>query len=190
MEIKPQLKPRGSVGKEEDPKPSNQVYKLQIKSTLSNRKTVSIDSSYKKKKQTTITKEKALVLIHVDIGGKNTQKWNQIRLWAAHTVGPEVSTVMTGILGRGGGLWIQVRERTLAAMAQDKHVWFFSFDLLCRFFWIFSLSSRPHSHCCSCQFYWHYEIKWSFWAMFLKFPLSHFYSWYKPLLLCRPFAVL
>ena len=80
MEIKPQLKPRGSVGKEEDPKPSNQVYKLQIKSTLSSRKTVSIDSSYKKKKQTTITKEKALVLIHVDIGGKNTQKWNQIRL--------------------------------------------------------------------------------------------------------------
>ena len=56
------------------------MYKLQIKSTLSNRKTVSIDSSYKKKKQTTITKEKALVLIHVDIGGKNTQKWNQIRL--------------------------------------------------------------------------------------------------------------
>ena len=43
MEIKPQLKPRGSVGKEEDPKPSNQVYKLQIKSTLSSRKTVSME---------------------------------------------------------------------------------------------------------------------------------------------------
>ena len=58
MEIKPQLKPRGSVGKEEDPKPSNQVYKLQIKSTLSNRKTVSIDSSYKKKETNNNNKRK------------------------------------------------------------------------------------------------------------------------------------
>ena len=35
--IKPQLKPRGSVSKEEDPKPSHQLYKLQIKSTRSTR---------------------------------------------------------------------------------------------------------------------------------------------------------
>jgi len=33
VEIKPQLKPRGSVAKKEDPKPSHQLYKLQIKST-------------------------------------------------------------------------------------------------------------------------------------------------------------
>ena len=33
VEIKPQLKPRGSVAKEEEPKPSHQLYKLQIKST-------------------------------------------------------------------------------------------------------------------------------------------------------------
>ena len=33
VEIKPQLKPRGSVAKEEDPKPSHQLYKLQIKFT-------------------------------------------------------------------------------------------------------------------------------------------------------------
>ena len=31
VEIKPQLKPRGSVAKEEEPKPSYQLYKLQIK---------------------------------------------------------------------------------------------------------------------------------------------------------------
>ena len=31
VEIKPQLKPRSSVAKEEDPKPSHQLYKLQIK---------------------------------------------------------------------------------------------------------------------------------------------------------------
>ena len=38
--IKPQLKPRGSVAKEEDPKPSHQLYKLQIKSTRSTRQTL------------------------------------------------------------------------------------------------------------------------------------------------------
>ena len=31
VEIKSQLKTRGSVAKEEDPKPSHQLYKLQIK---------------------------------------------------------------------------------------------------------------------------------------------------------------
>ena len=40
MEIKPQLKPRGSVAKEEDPKPSHQLYELQIKSTWSSRQTL------------------------------------------------------------------------------------------------------------------------------------------------------
>jgi len=33
VEIQPQLKPRGSVAKEEDRKPSHQLCKLQIKST-------------------------------------------------------------------------------------------------------------------------------------------------------------
>ena len=32
VEVKPQLKPRGSVAKEEDPKPFHQLYKLKIKS--------------------------------------------------------------------------------------------------------------------------------------------------------------
>ena len=40
VEIKPQLKPRGSVAKEEDPKPPHQLYKLQIKSTQSTRQTL------------------------------------------------------------------------------------------------------------------------------------------------------
>ena len=39
VEIKPQLKTRGSMAKEEDPKPSHHLYKLQIKSTLSTRQT-------------------------------------------------------------------------------------------------------------------------------------------------------
>ena len=40
VEIKPQLKPRGSVATEEDPKPSHQLYKLQAKSTQSTRQTM------------------------------------------------------------------------------------------------------------------------------------------------------
>ena len=40
MEIKPQLKPRGSVTKEEDPKPSHQLYKLQLQSTQPTRQTL------------------------------------------------------------------------------------------------------------------------------------------------------
>ena len=40
VEIKPQLKPRGSVTKEEDPKPSHQLYKLQIKSSWSTGQTL------------------------------------------------------------------------------------------------------------------------------------------------------
>ena len=40
VEMNPQLKPRGSVAKEEDPKPSYQLYKLQIKSTRSTTQTL------------------------------------------------------------------------------------------------------------------------------------------------------
>ena len=40
VEIKPQLKPRGKVAKEEDPKLSHQLYKLKIKSTGSTKQTL------------------------------------------------------------------------------------------------------------------------------------------------------
>ena len=50
VDIKPQLKPRGSVAKEEDPKPSHQLYKHFP------------------------TKENALALLAVDTGDKNTQE--------------------------------------------------------------------------------------------------------------------
>ena len=43
VEIKPQLKSRGSVAKEEYPKPSHWLYKLQNKSTRSTRQTLSMD---------------------------------------------------------------------------------------------------------------------------------------------------
>ena len=71
VEIKPQLKPRGSVAKEEDPKSSHQLYKLQIKSTQLSRPCVY--GIYKWSLRAP-SKENALVLIDVNIGGKNTQK--------------------------------------------------------------------------------------------------------------------
>ena len=71
VEIKPQLKPKGSVAKEEDPKPSHQLYKLQIKSAQLGRHCVY--EIYKTSLRAP-TKENALVLIAVDIGVKKTQE--------------------------------------------------------------------------------------------------------------------
>ena len=70
VEIKPQLEPKGSVAKEEDPKPSHHLYKLQIKSTRLTRQTLGlwnilkdIESSHKRKCASS-----------VDTEGKNTQE--------------------------------------------------------------------------------------------------------------------
>ena len=65
MEIKPQLKPRGSVAKEEDSKSSHQLY--------SQLDSLCVFGIYKKPLKAP-TKENALVLITVDTGGKNTQE--------------------------------------------------------------------------------------------------------------------
>ena len=70
--IKPQLKPRGSVAKEEDPKPSHQVYELQIKSTRSVGR-LCVCEIYKRSLRAP-TKENTLALIAVDIRGKNTEE--------------------------------------------------------------------------------------------------------------------
>ena len=78
VEIKPQLKPRGNAAKEEDPKPSYQLYKLQIKSTHQLCR-LCVYGIYKRPLRAP-TKENTLVLIAVDIGGKNTQEQDQIRI--------------------------------------------------------------------------------------------------------------
>ena len=72
VETKPQLKPKGSVAKEEDPKPSHQLYKLQIKSTQSLGR-LCVCGIYKRTLRAP-TEENALVLIAVDTGGENTQE--------------------------------------------------------------------------------------------------------------------
>ena len=83
--------------KEENPKPSHQLYKLQIKSNQLDR--LCVYGIYKRSLRAP-AKEKALVLIAVDTGGKNTEEQDQMRIRAAPTPGPEISTVLEGILGR------------------------------------------------------------------------------------------
>ena len=117
------------------------------------------------------TRESGLALIAVDVGGKNIQEQDQIRIWAAPTAGPEISTVLEGILGTWGGLWLPARERTLTALTEEKHFLFLCFDFFCRFFWSYPSPFDPYL-CCSCWFYWHYEVQLSFWAF--SFPQSNF----------------
>ena len=77
VEIKPQLKPRGRVAKEDDPKSFHQLYKLKIKSNQLGR--FCVYGIYKRTLKAP-TKENTLVLIAVDIGGKNTHEQDQIRI--------------------------------------------------------------------------------------------------------------
>ena len=62
----------------------------------------------------------------MDIGGKNTQELDQIRIWTAQRpAGPGNSTVLGGILGRSGGLWLKEKEKILTAVTQEKYLLFF-----------------------------------------------------------------
>ena len=73
----------------------------------------------------------------MDIGGKNTQEQDQIRIWAAPTAGPEIHTGLEGILERWGGLWLPGKEGILTEVTQEKHLLLLCFDLYYRFFWNF-----------------------------------------------------
>ena len=70
VEIKPQLKPRGSVAEDEDPKPFHQLYKWQVKSTWSMGQTLCLWKIWKVTESS--HRRKLTVLIAVDIGHKNT----------------------------------------------------------------------------------------------------------------------
>ena len=72
VEIKPQLKPKGSVAKEEDPKPSNQLYSCRV-NPQDQLGRLCVYGIYKRSLRAP-TKENMLVLIAVDIGGKNREK--------------------------------------------------------------------------------------------------------------------
>ena len=72
VEIKPQLKPRGSVAKEEDSNPSHQLYRCRL-NPHDQLGRLCVYGIYKRSLRTP-TKEKTLVQIAVDIGGKNTQE--------------------------------------------------------------------------------------------------------------------
>ena len=130
------------------------------------------------------TKENALVLIAVDIGGKNTEEEDQIRIRAAPTAGPEISTVLEGILGRWSGLWLQ-RGKGLCTAVTPENI-YYSYVLT---YYVDSLDFFPFfPPILELSFYWHYEIELRFWALFF---LSHiFYCCYKPLPLYWAFAIL
>ena len=72
VEIKPQLKPRDSMTKEEDPKPSHQLYSCRL-NPHDQAGRLCVYGLYKSTFRAP-TKENALVLIAGDIGGKNTQE--------------------------------------------------------------------------------------------------------------------
>ena len=72
VEIKPQLKSRGSVAKEEDPKPSTSCTSCRL-NPHDQLGRLCVYGIYKRTVRA-LTKESTLVLIAVDIGGKNTQK--------------------------------------------------------------------------------------------------------------------
>ena len=74
VEIKPQLKHRGSAAKDEDPKPSHQLYKLQTKLPR-----LCVCGIYERPLRAP-TEDNTLVLIAMDTGGKNTQEYDQIRI--------------------------------------------------------------------------------------------------------------
>ena len=77
VEIKPQVKPRGSVAKEEDPKPSHQLCNCSL-NAHDQLGRLCVYGIYKRSLRAPTT-DNALVLMVVDIGGKNTQK-DQIRV--------------------------------------------------------------------------------------------------------------
>ena len=102
VEIKPQLRPRGGVAEGEDPKPSHHYASCRL-NPQDQLGRLCVQGIYERSLRA-LVKENALALIAEDTGGKNTEEWDQIRIRAAPTAGPEISTVLEGILGRGGGL--------------------------------------------------------------------------------------
>ena len=72
VEIKPQLKPRSSVAKEEDPKPSTSCTRCRL-NPHDQLGRLCVYEIYKRSLRAP-TKEKTPVLIAVDIRGKNTEE--------------------------------------------------------------------------------------------------------------------
>ena len=78
VEIKPQLKPRGSVAKEEDQNLSSSCTSCRLNPHVQLDR-LCVYGIYKRTIRVP-TKENTLVLTAVNIGGKNRQEKNQIRV--------------------------------------------------------------------------------------------------------------
>ena len=90
-----------------------------------------------------LTKQSTIVLTAVDVGGKNTQEQDKIRIWAAPTASSGTRTVLQGILGRWGEMWPQqvkgpwqhwLKKSIYHSYALTFSVRFFFFSFLFFFF--------------------------------------------------------
>ena len=82
------------------------------------------------KRHWALPQKKTLVLMAMDIGGKNTQEEDQIRVWAGPTAGPEASAVLEGILGRWSGLWLPAKGKGHWQQRLKKGI-YYSYILTC-----------------------------------------------------------
>ena len=78
VEIKSQLKPGDGVTKEEYPKPSHQLYSCRL-NPHDQLGRLCVYGIHRRSLRAP-KKENTLVVIAVDIGGKNTEEYNQIRI--------------------------------------------------------------------------------------------------------------
>ena len=79
----------------------------------------------------------------MNIGGKNTQEEDQIRIWAVPTAGPSRDQHCVG--GHPPALTVTPSKgKDPDSSDSEKHLSFLCFNLFYRFFWIFS-PFLPHS---------------------------------------------
>ena len=151
VEIKPQLKPRGSVTKE-DPKPSHQLHKLQIKSARPTRQTLClwnvlkvIESSHKRRR-TCSDSCGHWRPEHTGEGPDESLNSPHSRSGDQHSVGGHPREVRRTDAQRGKGLW----QPWLKKQCIVPRFWLVLFILLDFFLFSFLLPL-----CCHCWFYWH-----------------------------------
>ena len=96
VEIKTQLQPRCSMAKEEDQNLPTSYTSCRL-NPQDQPDRLCVYGIYKRTLRAP-TKANTLVMTAVDIGDKNTQEYNQIRISAALTGGAETSPLLEGIL--------------------------------------------------------------------------------------------
>ena len=174
------------MAKEENPKPSHQLYKLQITSTWLTRQILCLWNIYKdidnshKRKCTSSDSCGHWRQEHAGVGPDSNVSCPHSRSRDQHNVGGHPREMR----------WTVTPSKGENPDSSDsrKHLLVLCFDLFYRIFWSFFFLLFPFSSpiYCSCQFYWNYVSFWDFYLI-----LSHiFYCCYKPLHLHWAFEAL